>query len=109
MPFRVEREEIASDARSATVEISAPSGIFACYLSLRGHNFNRLVLIVRDQKYWEGVLLQPTDAKQPEIDLARAKGVKISSAGKHCRIEFDAAGLKLIQPSSRFQFINQYR
>lgn len=105
--YKITSEKISADGKEAIFTVLDPTGIFAFRLDLSGANFSKLTLIVRKQKFCEGLTFQP-DA-QATIDLKEIKGVKITPLGDDLSIEFQKEALEKLKPAGRFQFINQYR
>lgn len=105
--FEIVQADYSPRQAAATITFNSSFGIFAFDLNPDGRKLKRLNLIVKPQRYCEGLSFQ--DRSGHTTDLLHVEGVQIRPQGSDVVIEIAPPAVDLLREGGRFQYINQYR
>lgn len=106
--FQIVSREFSADLKQARYVLKSDLGIFRCRLNLTNTAITNLTLVVKDEKYCEGLDFQPNRGQWKEFKTA--PGVSVTTGAKEgVVLQFRAEALEKMKPGGVLQFINQYR
>lgn len=105
--FEIVQADHSPHQAAAIITFTSSFGIFAFDLNLAGRKLNRLTLIVRNQRYCEGLSFQ--DRAGHWTDLRQVEGVQVQRKDSNMVVEIAPPALDLMKEGGRVQFVNQYR
>ncbi len=105
--FEIVQADYSPRQAAATIAFNSSFGIFAFDLNPDGRKLKRLNLILKNQRYCEGLSFQ--DRSGHTTDLLHAEGVQIGPQGSDVVIEIATPAVDLLKEGGRFQYVNQYR
>jgi hypothetical protein len=105
--FEIVQVDYSPRQAVATLTFNSTFGIFAFDLNPDGRQLNRFTLIVRNQRYCEGLSFQ--DRAGRGTDLRHVEGVQVRQEGADLVIEIAPPAVNLLKDGGRVQYINQYR